>query len=362
MDDRLQMSGTPLPPFEGVLTAEHETLVAGIRDQWMRDGLSTRPVDRGEAERAVREMYALVGLEPPLLKVWVDSPPGCFPMVSALGGSIVRCGHFENRLKECLEGRLRDRLGQRLLDRLRCQLRARLWEPLWGQLRAQLRGQLLSQLGDRAGSDPSRYVWGAKDIWRDAYWIAFYTSALRVAGAGSDERLDALAEVTRRLGWWIPLAGAVVMSGRPVAIRRDGDLRLHCENGPALSWPDGHTLYAWHGTRVPKWVIEAPNCEAIAAEKDAEVRRCAIESLGWDRYVAETGLPLVASAEDPRDPALTLALYEVPEEVLGEPARVLLRVGDPTGPGGSRGRAGLVVPVETATPLEASEWDHPRLS
>ena len=39
----------------------------------------------------------------------------------------------------------------------------------------------------------------------------------------------------------------------------------------------------------PGWVIAAPSVEAITAEENVEVRRCAIESLGWDRFIAEQG-------------------------------------------------------------------------
>ncbi|WP_424530280.1 DUF6745 domain-containing protein [Sphaerisporangium viridialbum] len=349
------MMGRTFAGFDGTLTVEHEALVAAVGDQWLRVGISTAPVDRDRAEEAVRGVYRAVGLEPPRRMVWAGSPLGAFSAAAPSRPIDPDRFPFEDRLRADVEQRLLARLGAGLWDRLRGQLRSLLWDQLWNRLRGQLRGQVLGRLRDRISSEPCFYVWGALGVWGDAYWIALYTCALRVALLDADERLDALAEVTRLVGWWFPLDGTAVLCERPLLVRRDRDHRLHCATGPALAWPDGDALYAWHGTRVPAWVVTAPTADAVHAEDDPEVRRCAIESLGWDRYVADAGLALVAEAEEPRDPGRVLALYEVPERILGEPARVLLHT---AAPDGSRRASALVVPAEVATPYDAAGWAH----
>ena len=46
---------------------------AEIRDEWLAYGLSTERADRGTAEAAISELYALAGESPPRFE-WVDSP------------------------------------------------------------------------------------------------------------------------------------------------------------------------------------------------------------------------------------------------------------------------------------------------
>jgi hypothetical protein len=44
-------------------------------------------------------------------------------------------------------------------------------------------------------------------------------------------------------------------------------------------------------------VVSRPTVAAISAEPNAEIRRCAIESLGWEAFVAETGAALIGTAK-----------------------------------------------------------------
>jgi hypothetical protein len=55
---------------------EHQkaSLLSDFRDAWIRNGLSTKPADRAEAEEGVREAYRAANLEPPRLMVWLESP------------------------------------------------------------------------------------------------------------------------------------------------------------------------------------------------------------------------------------------------------------------------------------------------
>ena len=94
----------------------------------------------------------------------------------------------------------------------------------------------------------------------------------------------------------------------------------------AVAYPDGWGFYAWHGRRVPGWVIVAPSVEAITAEENVEVRRCAIESLGWDQFIAEAGLvPVTAGA------SADLAAVQVPDP--GNPGSILSSTTSPSGCG-----------------------------
>jgi hypothetical protein len=163
-------------------------------------------------------------------------------------------------------------------------------------------------------------------------------------------------------GWWYPHQHFVLASERPVLVRTEESTgapgRLHCADGPALAWPDGWRLYFWHGTRVPAWVVQNPTVEAIHAESNVEVRRCAIEAMGWDAYLARAGLRLVDTAGDPGNPGFELNLYDVPAENWGMPIRVLLATNGSAERDGTRRRYGLPVPSDMDTALNAAAWTY----
>jgi len=63
---------------------------------------------------------------------------------------------------------------------------------------------------------------------------------------------------------------------------------------------------------VPDWVITSPTIDRIKEENNVEVRRCAIERIGWDPYIDQAGLHLVAAVADPGNPGCDLCLYDMP--------------------------------------------------
>jgi len=134
--------------------------------------------------------------------------------------------------------------------------------------------------------------------------------------------------------------------------------RLHCADGPALVWPDGWRLYFWRGTLVPEWVVRRPTPERVHGEANVEVRRCAIEAMGWDNYIARAGLRQLDSVPDPGNPGQLLRLYEVPPVILGTPGRVLLATNGSEERDGTRRQYGLPVPDDMTGALEAAAWTY----
>jgi len=407
-----------LPVYTGTLTPAHCQLITGIRDQWMATVVSTAPVDRAAAAEAVRRLYDTHNLRRPPLTIWMDSPLGCIYAAAVIGQPRERFREqLLNQLREQLGGRLqavlagqirdqlRDRLGVQLRDPLRGQLEdqlsgqlpGRLQRQLWGQLRGQLQGQLWGrqgelwgqlwdqfwdqfggqfgiQLGDQFDDqdrdDGENQDWDGRLYsvfpWNDAYALAFYGCALPIAGRPPDPRLGALSSVAAETGWLIPMRGAVIAGARPAVLHRDARGDLHNPVGMALAYPDGWGFYAWHGRRVPRWVIVAPSTEAITTENNVEVRRCAIESFGWDRFSAEAGLVPVTAGQgrdvtaacvpDPGNPGQHLVLYDVPERLWGGRIRLLLCTNGTPERDGSRRRYGLTVPAHISDPVEAAAW------
>jgi hypothetical protein len=293
---------------------------------------------------------------------------------------------LSGELEDQLSGRLRGQSNHQFWRQLRGQIKGKLHDQLWDQLGGglwdefwdQFGGELRIQLGARRSERDEDWDWdqtdgweGAEHLhsvfpWNDAYALAFDGCVQPIDGRPADPRLDALSKVVTETGWLIPMPGAVIVGARPAELHRDARGDLHNPVGLAVTYPDGWGCYAWHGRRVPGWVIAAPSVEAITAEENVEVRRCAIESLGWDRFIADAGLvpvtagvgaPLdAARVPDPGNPGQHLVLYDVPERLWGDRIRLLMCTNGTPERDGTRRRYGLKVPAHFSDPVEAAAW------
>lgn len=212
---------------------------------------------------------------------------------------------------------------------------------------------------DRKNWDQVReQVWNA--VWgqHDAGWLSFYDFFRRACGIEACERLIGLSRVAKSAGWWWAMKDVVVLTERPTQLYRNPQGQLHNETDAALLYPDGFGVWSWNGTRVPQDLIEGKwSTEDILREPNAEIRRCAIEKFGWDRFIAEAKLKRVGrEVKDPGNPGYTLGLYDVPEQIYETAVRVLLCTNATPERDGTRRRFGLTVPAHIKTPIEAAAW------
>jgi hypothetical protein len=199
-------------------------------------------------------------------------------------------------------------------------------------------------------------VWGQ----HDAGWLAFY-GTFRQFGLDAPARLAGLMDVARSAGWWWPLAGAVVLTDRPQTLLRDSDWRLHCATGPALQYRDGWGIHAWHGLRVPADLVEGDgwSTDRILREPNQELRRAAIERMGWAEFAVAAGLRQVGdAAPDPGNPGHELRLYDLPAQIFNEEVRVLTVVNGTVERDGTRRKFGLTCPANIQDPLSAAAWGY----
>jgi hypothetical protein len=195
--------------------------------------------------------------------------------------------------------------------------------------------------------------------WADARWLVLYQLALRIGQEAPEPRVDALAEVMAQTGWFIARRGVVILGSRPSQLHCDARGDLHSATGMALAYPGGSGVWSWHGRRVPEWVITSPDVKRIARERNVEIRRCAIESLGWDRFVREARLqPAGEDAPDPGNPGGRLRLYDVPERLWGSRARLLTCLNGTAERDGTRRSYGLTVPADISDPVQAAAWTY----
>ena len=379
--------------------AQRAALVAHARE-WTDRALSTEPVDWQRWEAAVHRCYDLVNMRWHGNVVRVDSP---LALARALFLARVdeTPGDEERALVGLVRRRLQDRVDGLLSKFSSRPAAAQARQRVFGPVEAAVSGDAVAQAVDQVLTtlpgvrDPEGTQESARAAARqfapstvrlnranrvarlwfswqlhlggqwDSAWCAYATFFAGVLGTdtrkGWHRRLQALVDA-QSAGWWWPHTNYVLVSERPRTVRSeelgDGLRRLHYADGPALVWPDGWSLYFWHGTRVPAWVVEAPTVEAIHAERNVEVRRCGIESLGWDAYLAQARLRLVDTADDPGNDGFELRLYDVPAEVWGTPARVLLATNGSPERDGTRRRYGLPVPADMDTALHAAAWTY----
>ncbi|MFF3331987.1 DUF6745 domain-containing protein [Streptomyces sp. NPDC002888] len=379
--------------------ADRIALARSLSAEWRAHGLATGPADRADAEAAVTALYRLID-EPAPEFTWVPSPTAAlslvlddhvtFPPLRLRGTEL----HPQPR-KLSLAARLaslvhetRDRLDARIGRGvtalswrqpltmepeaalaagvpLRSVVSSLVHDALRTTLHDCVRAPVRSEfLPTTPGLDGT--TWYGQ---HDAHWIAHYDvyarTGLEVYDRRDTDLLRLLGRLARATGWWWPGRGRCVMAERPVEIHTEplpgalaGERRLHRDDGPAVRFADDSGVHALHGTHVPAWVINAPTVERIHAERNVEVRRSAIERIGWGAYIEQARLGHVATAPDPGNSGSALHLYDVPRELWGRPARLLLVVNGSVEPDGTQRRYGLSVPPYFDDPVAAAGWTY----
>jgi hypothetical protein len=144
-------------------------------------------------------------------------------------------------------------------------------------------------------------------------------------------------------------SGQVLALLRPAVKLEQG--HLHCEDGPAITWPGGARLYFWRGIQVPAKVVLSPldiTAREILAERDVEVRRLMLERYGPGRFIQDVRASLVDADE-------TGELYR--HELADDEPLCMIRVLDATPQlDGIRRTYWLRVPPTVRTAREAVAW------
>jgi len=385
---------------------DHQARLGEWADKWIANAMSTAPADQTAMRSAMAGLYDAANLEPPTRGVFVKSP-----MTAAIAGSIAAgvwwirdnpgqhaelFGHVVSEAELLAALRVACAVA---MDRGMAMLRGeepRLsWPPAatedatWAATEAATRDATRAATWDAtrdateaATEAATRAATGAA-TW-DATVINFLLQCTsgwyRMHDGGSDwssypaylSFFDRVANLNLAVhDKWRHYEDAAtngasrmmhkrfwIVSDRQVSIHVDPQARLHHETGPARTWGDGWAIYAWHGVRVPADLIEDGwDTARILKEPNAEVRRCAIERLGWERFVVDAGLAQVGeNVPDPGNPGHTLALYDVPEAIYDTAVRVLICDNATPERDGTRRRFGLTVPASMPDPVAAAAW------
>jgi hypothetical protein len=131
------------------------------------------------------------------------------------------------------------------------------------------------------------------------------TAMITILPAGVFSPVRTAPETIAANHWSFAHRDFILVAEQPVVVHREAQVprltreatpRLHCVDGPAISWPDGWCFYALRGMEVPVWLIEQPERITVAAierEQNAEWRRLLIERYGWARYLSDSGAEVI---------------------------------------------------------------------
>jgi hypothetical protein len=386
----------------GRLEPAQQALVEATVAEWLTIGLSTAPADRQAAEDGVRLAYERAGLRSPPRIVWTESP------LAGAREAVKLQRWVGNRLWDRIRAAVSSWLPALnlltlgawvvLVQRQAVGGRAYLWiwigvvssflwrltqldaglalrheraEWMGARLRTRIRyptaariaGQVQSRVVARLGNPVSDRIWSAV---RDEAGEEVAVQGLRALGGPREAgrlaaravlepvtggRRDGLIQVARNAGCWWPFRNVAVLSERPTRLCLDDDGSLHAADGPAIAYPDGWEIWAWHGVRVPHWVIATPERLTVAhiqTQRRNDVRRVMIERYGVERYVQDAGALKVASDEFG-------TLWRCP--LLGDEPLVMVEVVNATPePDGSFRNYWMRVPPNMRTPREAIAW------
>ena len=364
------------------MSEEQQALLPVVRDEWIKAGLSTEPADRQKAKDGVRLAYEAAGLPPPSLFVWLRSP-----LEGAVGAELLShldsvAGLVERQVREpsreqvrrfvSFKGQVSERVGLEVWDQIydpvyrhvltpvRDEVDHRVRQQVDHRVRGQVMEQITRQVGDHPACNRVRRLWpaGAQHGQHDAVDLGFFDLYRRL-GLRRVDRLEGLMTVARAAGWWWPFRGLVLLTERPRHLVRDGEGRLHSETGPALSYPDGFGVWAWHGVRVERDVIERPQSlepRRISEEANVEVRRVMMERYGLGRYLRAVEATKVDEVHEPPFPGLLDARLWRMEVARDEPLCMVELVNSTLEPDGSARSYVLRVPPDVQTAHQAVAW------
>ena len=308
-----------MPSRIDALTSEQTTRFGEWRRKWIGIGLSTEPADFEAASAAALACYDLIGRKRPTVILRMGSPFGA-----------------------CIGGPLAIALrGQQVEEQVEEQVGQQVWQ------------QVGQQVGDAVWNNSSSYgLWAG---WMS--WVSFFRDVCR----WEDDALSrfALAEALANTGWQWWHSDVLALSDRPRFIKRNAAGRLHSDEGPAIEYRDGWSIYAWHGYRLPDThhhLITARDKitpAMIEAEPNAELRRIALEIFGFDRFFEARGGKVIDKDEVFGRPRRLLEL-----KLKGEKIRVMDVYNGSLEPDGTRRRfmLGAVAGVNTVHEAVAASY------
>ncbi len=256
------------------ITPEQEALIPVYVEKWRAIALSRQPINRAQATEAVNAAYALIGVKEPDI-IFCDSPNSINQQIDFLN----------TQLGNPLAGKLEGCLYREQDHQVTAQMSPDLDDRLYELVHLQLFSQLNAQLGWQLYSPLKKYSCICPEFWAGyGSWLDFCIHVLNCAY--EPNKWDVFQRLVQTSGCLLPYQNICLVCDRPRILCFDNQQRLHGEGTPAIQFPDGFSVYAYHGVRLPekygKLYPQEWQAEWLLAEENAELRRVLIQGIGWD--------------------------------------------------------------------------------
>ena len=340
------------------LTPEQEKWIPIYHEKWKKITLSSERIDHHQVLDSIRAVYKILGKSKPEI-LFFDSPKALlFFLNNQLGCSLTNLlshlgkqlgneikSQLQNQLSAEISQQLDEDLTYQLCNQLVSNLRSRLEGRLWGELRSELDKYQESQLLIQLGRELYNFIKNAGCLCI-APQLDFYISVLNLAH--NPRQWEAYQLLVNQGSYILAFDNICLVSDCPTHLSFDSDNNFHAEGEPAIQFADGFFCqYIYRGVTIPeKYGILHPHqwqAKWILEEKNAEVRRLLIQTIGYGRICQELKAQTI-------DSYLEYTLLKI-DEVDLEPM-YLLKMTCPS----TRHIHALRVPPHISSAREAIRW------
>ena len=277
------------------VTKEQAALGRKIRDEWIQRGLSTQPVDRAAAEDGFRLAYRKAEIERDPQVRWFSSPlkgitAAVFlildnqPTISdAIFRNVLRAADAD--LNEKIDWQVKQVLERELTGTI-AEYTGTIASAVATEL--DIRGSVIGDARPRVGKIIEKLVNCAVVGTQESF--ALYDYADRILGIKGASKTRGLLAVNA--GWYWPFEKTVIATERPSKILLDDDGKPHCDDGPAIAYADGFSIYCRHGVRVPPEAISRDKGEVkwddiqVTVDKSVQGALTEIKAEEWSEQKA----------------------------------------------------------------------------
>lgn len=137
-----------------------------------------------------------------------------------------------------------------------------------------------------------QFGWGNQE----AGWLSFYDFFKNETEVEGLEIVEGLIQLAEHAHWFVFFEDVAFVSQKPTEIHLDEENRLSNEDGPAVLYEDGFSIYSVRGVSVSSDVVNRNyTVKDIDEESNQEVKRIMIELYGEDKYLMDSNAEKVHS-------------------------------------------------------------------
>jgi hypothetical protein len=189
---------------------------------------------------------------------------------------------------------VRDSVGSSVRDSVR--------DSIWDSVRSSVWASVGASVRDSVWSSVRDSIWDSAYGSHDSHWLGFYDYLNDVVKLEAHtEKLKGLWMIAQSANWFLPHENICWISERHnICKLKEG--RIHADGGPAIQYPDGFSIWALNGVRVPQSIAETPaekiDANIILKEQNAEVRREIVRKIGIERVCKKLNAKCIDKSND----------------------------------------------------------------